>query len=152
MSCLTLAAWISIIWLETITAHHYNLNPKLRIHCYDLIHLQHAATYWGSMCNYRFANILMQASVSWSGPSVKFTDRIWFWGSISEVIFIIQVYTEKCTGADKCNQQFQAALRCPDLQPIWKMCSNSAVKNSLLRLITLHPLLLSVSISTLTKK
>lgn len=45
----------------------------------------------------------MQASVSRSGLASKFTDRIWFWGSVSEAIFIIQVYTEKRIRGEKCN-------------------------------------------------
>lgn len=63
--------------VETIIAHCYN-QTNLGIHCYTLIYLQRAATYQGSMRNCRVANDFMQASVPWSGPAAKFTDRIWF--------------------------------------------------------------------------
>lgn len=85
MSCLTLAAWINksicvIIKADRLSMHitTIRLSSNLTIHCYALIYLQRAATYQGSMCNYRVANGLMLASVTLSGSVAKFTDRIWF--------------------------------------------------------------------------
>lgn len=56
-------------------------------------------------------------------PAAKFTDRIWFWGSISEVIFIIQVYTEKCIGGEKCNRHSVKLLSNVQIYSLYGKCA-----------------------------
>lgn len=65
----------------------------------------------------------MQESVSRSGLSAKFTDRIWFWGSISEVIFIILIYTQKRIGGEKCTWHSSKLLSNVQIYSLYGKCA-----------------------------